>query len=117
MPHHPVASPASPASPAFKTWGAANGAPLWDQAPRLRGHENGLRVGVVLTFLPGVWRGQTPITLTYQWTRDGASIAGATGASYTLVAADVPGHVIAVNETAANGVSSLTVTNYQPAYS
>lgn len=49
-------------------------------------------------------------TLTYQWTRDGAAIPGATGLTYTLTAADTP-HTIAVLETATNAAGSVTVTS------
>lgn len=114
MPHHPPASPASPASVATKTWAGASGAPLVDMQCRIRGHESGLRIGVVLTLLPGTWRGATPITLTYQWTRDGANIAGATSASYTLVAADVPGHTLTVVETATNSQGNASAPAYSP---
>ena len=117
MPHHPCASPASPASPATKTWGAASGAPLCDQACQIRGAESGIRTGVVLTLIPGFWRGATPITLTYQWTRDGTNIAGATTASYTCVAADSPGHVIRCVETATNAQGNASQASLSSAQS
>ncbi|MGN7967907.1 hypothetical protein [Microbacterium sp. 22296] len=44
-------------------------------------------VGTTVTAVPGAW-GPSPVTLTYQWLRGGASISGATSASYTPVAAD-----------------------------
>ncbi len=40
-------------------------------------------VGKKLTALPGTW-GPAPVTLTYQWLRNGAPIAGATGSKYKL---------------------------------
>lgn len=43
--------------------------------------------GSTLTATPGTWT-QTP-TFTYQWSRSGAAIVGATGATYLLAAADV----------------------------
>ena len=43
-------------------------------------------VGNVLTRTTGTWTGSP--TFTTQWLRGGANIAGATGANYTLVAAD-----------------------------
>jgi len=110
MPHHPPASPASPSSPAAKTFGATTAAPLVGSPPRVIGHETGLRVGTVLTIIPGVWSGLAPITLTYQWQRDGANIAGATATTYTLVAADVPGHKISCIETGTNGQGSGTAS-------
>lgn len=45
------------------------------------------RVGNTLTVKAGTWT-PAPVTLKYQWMRNGASISGATGASYTLAAAD-----------------------------
>lgn len=44
------------------------------------------RVGYVLTANPGTWTAGT--TLRYQWYRSGIPIAGATGKTYRLVAAD-----------------------------
>jgi subtilisin family serine protease len=43
-------------------------------------------VGQTLTAVPGAW--DTGVVLTYQWTRAGVNIAGATAATYRLVAAD-----------------------------
>ena len=108
MPHRPPASPASPASPSTKDWGSQTGAPSNQQPCKIRGHESGIRAGVVLTLIAGFWSGATPITLTYQWTRDGANIAGATAASYTVVAGDV-GHVLTVVETANNSQGTASM--------
>jgi surface antigen len=47
-----------------------------------------MMVGDVLTAHVGNWA-PAPVTTTIQWMRDGAPIAGATGASYTLTAADL----------------------------
>jgi hypothetical protein len=47
-----------------------------------------LKVGQVLNLSTGTWTGNGTITYARQWTRDGVAIAGATGATYTLVAAD-----------------------------
>ncbi|MDQ1083948.1 MULTISPECIES: hypothetical protein [Microbacterium] len=44
-------------------------------------------VGTAVTAVPGAW-GPAPVTYTYQWLRSGSPISGATGASYTPVAAD-----------------------------
>lgn len=73
-------------------------------------------VGSTLTCDGGTWNGT--FTLTYQWTRDGASIVGETANTYVTQAADV-GHAIgctvtatgvqATNE-AASQASSNTVT-------
>ena len=57
--------------------------------------------------------GTAPITYAYQWRRcdsDGANcadIAGATGSTYDLVAADV-GHAMRVRVTATNAAGSVT---------
>ncbi|GAA0998928.1 hypothetical protein GCM10009563_23740 [Subtercola frigoramans] len=45
------------------------------------------RVGSTLTAIPGAWA-PAPVTLSYQWLRAGAPIAGATTSSYTLTTAD-----------------------------
>ena len=45
-------------------------------------------VGKTLTARVGEWK-PAPVKLAYQWLRDGSAIAGATGADYKLVAADV----------------------------
>ncbi|WP_405375467.1 MULTISPECIES: peptidoglycan DD-metalloendopeptidase family protein [unclassified Microbacterium] len=44
-------------------------------------------VGKKLTAAAGTW-GPKPVTVKYQWLREGRAIAGATSSSYTLVAAD-----------------------------
>ena len=44
-------------------------------------------VGSVLTAVPGSW-GPAPVTLAYQWFRDGTVISGATGTTYVLAGAD-----------------------------
>ena len=49
---------------------------------------------------PGTWTND-PSRFGYQWLRDGAEIAGATGATYVLTRADV-GHAVAVAVTARN---------------
>jgi RHS repeat-associated protein len=72
--------------------------------------------GQTLSSTTGTWNGTTPLSFTRQWLRcDGAgancaSIAGATGASYLLVAADV-GKTIRVVVTAANGAGSVAATS------
>lgn len=51
-------------------------------------------VGSTLTASPGTW-GPSPVTLKYQWLRDGAAIPGATSKTYRLVEADA-GHEVSV---------------------
>lgn len=53
--------------------------------PRITGAFN---VGNTLTASPGPW-----LDPSYQWTRDGAAISGATGATYVLTSADL-GHTV-----------------------
>lgn len=53
---------------------------------------------------PGTWSG-LPTGYAYQWQRDGVNIAGQTGGSYTLQAADV-GTSIRLRVTASNGSGS-----------
>lgn len=79
-------------------------------------------VGQELTVSTGVWntRGsQTTLEFTYQWTRDGVDIAGATSAAYTLVMADGGTDVgcivtavqpVAYNDTASVAVGPVAVT-------
>jgi hypothetical protein len=67
--------------------------------------------GQTLNVNPGTWTGTQPMTFTQQWRRcdsTGAActdIAGATSASYTLVAADV-GHTLRAIVTAANSAGT-----------
>ena len=71
--------------------------------------------GKTLTAAPGTWTGTQPITYTYQWQRCNQSgggcsnLAGATGATYTAVTADV-GNTITVNVTATNTAGNTTQT-------
>ena len=75
----------------------------------------GALVGQTLTANPGSWGGKTPITFTYQWTRDGANIASATAATYLLVAAD-KNHVIGCKVTATNSTGNTTVASRNTHY-
>jgi len=67
------------------------------------------RVGLTLTAVPGTWV-PDGATLSYQWTRNKAPIAGATAASYQLVAADY-NTVIRVVVTATSGALAITKTS------
>ena len=49
-------------------------------------------VGQTLTAKPGTWK-PAPVTLKYQWLRDGSPITGATKATYKLAAADADAEV------------------------
>jgi hypothetical protein len=97
-------------------------APVDQSAPTITGTAT---VGSVLSASTGTWSGTTPISYAYQWQRCNpgcATIAGATGASYTLAAADLGAQVrvlvTASNSTgsaAAASASSATVTAITPA--
>jgi hypothetical protein len=66
-------------------------------------------VGQVLTTTNGTWN-YAPTSYQYQWMRNGANIAGATAATYTLVAAD-SGNGVLCAVTAVNAVGETTVTS------
>src|SRR5579883_938895 len=74
------------------------------------------RQGDTLTASSGSWGGTTPIAYAYQWQRcssSGAScsaVAGATGTTYALAAADV-GKTIRVQVTATNSAGSAAATS------
>jgi hypothetical protein len=52
--------------------------------------------GSTLTCAPGSWTGTAPIVFTYQWKRDGVSIAAATNSTYVTVSADFAKEVTCV---------------------
>jgi hypothetical protein len=66
-------------------------------------------VGQTLSCANGSWSGASPISYSYKWLRDGSTIEGATGSSYTVQSAD-QGHGVACEVTATNskGHSSAT---------
>ena len=64
------------------------------------------QTGRTLTAVPGTWV-PADATLTYQWQRDGAAIAGATGATYVVQAADVD-KALRVVVTATLGTTVIT---------
>jgi hypothetical protein len=74
------------------------------------------QVGASLQASTGTWSGTTPMTTTRQWSRCGASgsgcvaLAGATGASYTPVQADV-GSTLRASVTASNAGGSASSTS------
>ncbi|MEP6479878.1 MAG: 5'-nucleotidase C-terminal domain-containing protein, partial [Rhodoglobus sp.] len=76
-------------------------------APTISGQP---RVGKTLTATGGTWSVPNP-TLTYQWSRNGVAVDGATAASYLLTTADA-GAAITVTVTAsADGFSDGTATS------
>jgi titin len=62
------------------------------------------QVGVALTASADV-TGTPPVSVSYQWRRDGVAIAGASSSSYTPVAAD-DGHTLQAAATASNSAGS-----------
>ncbi|MBP2216012.1 S8 family serine peptidase [Arthrobacter sp. CAN_C5] len=67
------------------------------------------QVGVQLTTTIGTWA-PAPVTLTYQWLRDGTLISGATQTTYTPVAADV-GRTLTIKVTGTGSIPSTSSTS------
>lgn len=90
--------------------GVSGTAPADTAAPALSGT---FAVGQTLHVSPGTWTGTQPITLSYQWQRcngqgvNCAPIAGATGQTYALAAADA-GNRVQVLVTAKNSVGTTS---------
>lgn len=66
------------------------------------------QVGLVLTGSIGTW--ESGLNFTNQWLRNGTAIAGATGSTYTLVAADLSA-LISLRVTGSNAFASATKTS------
>ncbi|MFT3887962.1 MAG: CAP domain-containing protein [Arachnia sp.] len=73
-----------------------------------------LRVGKKLTAKPGTW-GPKPVTLTYQWYRNGAKITGATASTYTLTASDRGKRIKVVVRGTKSGYSAASVSSAETA--
>lgn len=67
-------------------------------------------VGSTLTAASGTWTGTPAPALTRQWRRAGVAIAGATGATYVLVSADL-GSTITVTVSGINGTGFVSATS------
>ena len=63
------------------------------------------RLGQTLTTTDGTWT-DSPTSYSYQWTRDGVDIGGATSSTYVLVAADLYATAIRCEVTATNAAGS-----------
>jgi hypothetical protein len=85
---------------------AAAAAPTNTTPPAISGTD--LEEGDVLTVWPGAWTGGP--TFTFQWKNGGVNINGATGPTYTLVAADA-GDDITVTVTGTNSEGSASATS------
>ncbi|WP_368498761.1 cell wall-binding repeat-containing protein [Herbiconiux sp. A18JL235] len=68
------------------------------------------RVGGKLTANPGTW-GPEPVSLAYQWNRNGAAIGGATGASYTVQQTDEAQKITVVVTGSKAGYPSKSITS------
>lgn len=66
----------------------------------------------VLSAWPGEW--SQAAAFTYQWSRDGAPISGATGKTYTVTASDI-GKALSVTVTATNSAGSESATSGETA--
>ena len=88
-------------------------APVNTAAPALSGVA---RDGQTLSASTGTWTGTDPIAYTYQWQRcdagggNCADIAGETGSSYDLAAADI-GHSVRVQVTGTNVAGHATASS------
>ncbi|CAQ02711.1 hypothetical protein CMS2636 [Clavibacter sepedonicus] len=69
-----------------------------------------LKVGQTLTAKAGAWTPQ-PVTVTYQWKRNGVAIPGATATTYSLVAADKGATITVATTGAKAGYPSLVKTS------
>ena len=100
----------NPAGSASSTSGqlSAFDAPVLATGPVLSGDP---AVGASLSCTTTTWAGTYPIdTITRSWLRDGTPIAGETGLTHTVVAADA-GHLIACRDTATNGAGPTSATS------
>lgn len=88
---------------------AAGTKPVNTAVPTISGT---VAVGQTLTSTTGTWSGAATITYARQWLRDGAVIAGATGTTYVVQAADQT-HKISVRVTATNSLGSGIATSAQ----
>ena len=70
--------------------------------------------GTRLTAKPGTW-GPAPVTLTYQWQRNGTAISGATSSSYIPSAADIGTGISVVVRGAKAGYTSVSKTSARTA--
>lgn len=81
------------------------GPPVNSVLPAISGSTS---VGSALTCSNGTWT-NSPSSYTFQWTRDGTNISGATSSGYTIVTAD-QSHTLACVVTATNVAGSASAT-------
>ncbi|QHC60230.1 hypothetical protein [Rathayibacter sp. VKM Ac-2760] len=98
----------SPATKTSATTAAVtNGAVITGATPTITGTAT---VGQKLTAVPGTWT-PSPVTLAYQWQRNGTAISGATAATYTLVAADAGAAITVAVTGTKSGYTAVTKTS------
>lgn len=108
-----VVTASNPGGSASSASGAVNPpaapAPAAPQNTERPGIQGTTVVGNTLTCTPGSWTG-SPTSYAYSWRRDGVAIAGATGNTYALVAADA-GRTITCTSTATNAGGATTAVS------
>ncbi|MDY0912829.1 hypothetical protein [Rathayibacter festucae] len=98
----------SPATKTSATTAAVtNGAVITGATPTITGTAT---VGQKLTAVPGTWT-PSPVTLAYQWQRNGTAISGATATTYTLVAADAGAAITVAVTGTKSGYTAVTKTS------
>ena len=69
-----------------------------------------VKIGSTLTAIAGAWA-PSPVSLAYQWLRDGVAVSGATGATHVVVGADA-GKALSVKVTGSKpGYASVTTVS------
>jgi hypothetical protein len=83
------------------------GAPIIINNPSIGGQ---VVVGATLSVTPGTYNGNAPMTVTRNWQRNGANIAGATGTTYVVQTDDL-GTSITCLETISNPLGTVTASS------
>lgn len=97
----------------FTAVGAASTQATPPRSTALPSISGAMRVGETLTASPGRWRGDRPMSFTYQWVRcsrivsNCSNVAGATGTRYTLTSSDLNRRLI-VSVTARNAAGGAS---------
>jgi hypothetical protein len=87
--------------------GSGGSPPANELPPRVSGEAV---LGATLACSPGTWSGTPTPTLSYQWLRDGSSIAFATAGTYVVVEAD-QGHTLSCRVGAVNSEGAASKTS------
>jgi hypothetical protein len=83
------------------------GSPIIINNPSISGQ---VEVGSTLSVTPGTYNGDAPMTVTRNWQRNGANIAGATGTTYVVQTDDL-GTSITCLETISNPLGTVTASS------